>query len=78
MMNVEGPPACHAPPEGMITFQVVKEPYGWAIRQGRQMMRPVWCRALAVEEARRMVDALRRHGALAELWIDEEDETPRA
>lgn len=74
MMNAESAHPCSAPADGVITFQVVKEPYGWAIRQGRQMMRPVWCKALAVEEARRMVEALRRHGELAEVWIAEEDD----
>ncbi|MFC3068475.1 hypothetical protein [Phenylobacterium soli] len=71
MTNIECAPACSAPTEGVITFQVVKEPYGWAIRQGRQMMRPAWCKAFAVEEAQRMADALRRHGELAEVWIEE-------
>ena len=31
-----------------ITFEVVKEAYGWAVRRDRQMMTPCWCKALAV------------------------------
>lgn len=74
MMNVENAQACSTPADGVITFQVVKEPYGWAIRQGRQMMRPAWCKAVAIEEARRMADALRRHGGFAEVWIEDDAE----
>jgi len=55
----------------LITFEVVKESYGWAIRRDRQMMTPMWCRALAVAEAQRMADALRRHGERAEVRICE-------
>lgn len=46
----------------LITFEVVKESYGRAIRRDDQMMTPMWCRALAEAEAERMVQALRRHG----------------
>lgn len=53
----------------MITFSVVKEPYGWAVRSGNGMMTPVWCRAMAIEQAQRMVNTLTRHGRLAELEI---------
>ena len=63
--------ASAAPAKPVITFKVVREPYGWAIRRDHQMMTPAWCKALAVEEARRMVGALRRHGEPAEVWIED-------
>ncbi len=59
---------------GTITFEVVKETYGWAIRRDRQMMSPVWCKALAVDQAQRMVDALRRHGERAEMKVSDIDD----
>jgi hypothetical protein len=59
------------PAASVITFEVVKEPYGWAIRRDHRMMTPVWCKALAVEQARRMVAALRRRGESAEVWIQD-------
>jgi hypothetical protein len=59
------------PTDPTITFEVVKEPYGWAIRRDHRMMTPVWCKALAVEQAGRMVEALRRHGEPAELRIED-------
>ena len=52
----------------MITFDVVKEPYGWAVRRDGMMM-PAWCEAVAVAEAERMVAALRRHGQAAQLRV---------
>jgi hypothetical protein len=61
--------------EQLITFEVVKEPYGWAIRRDNRMMTPVWCKTLAVEQASRMVQALRRHGRPAELRIEDEGVT---
>jgi hypothetical protein len=60
-----------APEDRVITFEVVKEPYGWSIRRDARMMTPVWCKAMAVEQANRMVAMLRRHGAPAELRIDD-------
>jgi len=56
---------------GTITFEVVKEAYGWAVRRDRQMMTPCWCKALAVDEARRMVDVLRRHGQRADMRVSD-------
>jgi hypothetical protein len=63
--------ASAVPAGSVITFAVVKEPYGWAIRRDHCMMTPVWCKALAVEQAGRMVEALRRNGQAAELWIED-------
>ena len=51
----------------MIVFNIVKEPYGWAVRRDEQMMMPAWCRAVAFEEAERMVAVLRRHGQPAQV-----------
>lgn len=53
----------------MITFEIVKEPYGWAVRRDNCMMMPAWCKAVAVEEAQRMVSVLNRHGQQAQLKI---------
>jgi hypothetical protein len=71
MIQVECGHATSVPARPVITFEVVKEPYGWAIRRDHRMMTPVWCKALAVEQARRMVEALRRHGQSAEVWIED-------
>ncbi|WP_411287179.1 hypothetical protein [Phenylobacterium sp.] len=71
MTDVEDGEARVAPEDRVITFEVVKEPYGWSIRRDARMMTPVWCKALAVEQASRMVAVLRRHGAPAELRIDD-------
>lgn len=55
----------------MITFEVVKEPYGWAVRRDDCMMMPAWCRSMAMEEAQRMVNTLRSHGQPAQLLAQE-------
>lgn len=59
---------------GRITFEVVKEAYGWAVRRDHQMMTPCWCKAVAVEQAQRMVDALRQHGERAEMRVSDIEE----
>ena len=56
----------------MIIFRVVKEPYGWAVRRDAQMMMPACSRATAVEEAERMVAALKRHGQFAQMQFETE------
>jgi len=56
----------------MIIFSVVKEPYGWAVRRDAQMMMPACSRAVAVDEAERMVAVLRRDGQLAQLCFESE------
>ena len=55
----------------MITFEVVKEPYGWAVRQADCMMMPACSRAVALEQAVRMVAALRGLGQAAELRVED-------
>lgn len=51
----------------MIVFDIVKEPYGWAVRRDAQMMMPASSRAVAVQEAERMVALLHRDGQPAQL-----------
>lgn len=46
----------------MIVFDIVKEPYGWAVRRDDCMMMPATCRASAVAAAEQMVRALGSHG----------------
>lgn len=57
----------------MITFTVVREPNGWAVRMGQQMTTPFWSRTLAIREAQCMADAIRRHGQGVEVLVDEDD-----
>lgn len=54
----------------MITFNVVKEQYGWAVRAGECMTTPFWSRELAIIEANSLADGIRRHGACAEVVIE--------
>jgi hypothetical protein len=51
----------------MIIFEIVKEPYGWAVRRDECMMMPASCRAAAVAAAEQMVRALSNHGHPAQL-----------
>jgi hypothetical protein len=53
----------------MITFSVVKEPHGWAIRMGDRMTTPYWSRDFAVREANCLADAIRRHGEPTEVIV---------
>lgn len=50
----------------MIVFEIVKEPYGWAVRRDCMMM-PATCRAAAVAAGEQMVRALSSRGHPAEL-----------
>ena len=54
----------------MITFKVVKEQHGWAIRMDERMT-PFWSRDLAIREANCLVAAIRRHGEYAEVSVDD-------
>jgi len=56
----------------MHTFKVVKERFGWAVHLGDGMITPFWSQALAIREAGRLCESLRRHGAAAEVVIEEE------
>jgi hypothetical protein len=55
----------------MITFKVVKEQHGWAVRMGEQMSTPFWSRVLAIREADRMAAGIRLHGAATEVLIED-------
>ena len=63
----------------MHTFRVVKESNGWAVRLGEAMTTPFWSRKLAMMEADRLCEALRRHGEAARVVIDPNElgEAPR-
>ena len=51
----------------MITFDVVREKHGWAVRMGERMTMPFWSRELAIREANCLADAIRCHGERAEV-----------
>jgi hypothetical protein len=55
----------------MVTFKVVKERHGWAVRMGEQMTTPFWSRGLAVREADCIAAGIRRHGVVVEVLIEE-------
>ena len=62
----------------MVTFNVVKEPCGWAIRMGEGTTTPFWSRDLAIREANALAEAIRRHGECAEVRVEgAELEIPR-
>lgn len=54
----------------MITFNVVKEPCGWAIRMGERMTTPFWSRDVAISEANALANAIRCHGVYAEVVVE--------
>lgn len=55
----------------MITFNVVKEQHGWAIRLGERMTTHFWSRELAVQEANCLAGEIRRHGERTEVVIQD-------
>jgi hypothetical protein len=57
----------------VITFNVVKEQHGWAIRMGECMTTPFWSRVLAIQEANCLADAIRGHGECAEVVVEGAD-----
>jgi hypothetical protein len=58
----------------MITFSVVKEQYGWAIRVEERMKTLFWSRDLAIREANCLADAIRCHGECAEVIVEGTDQ----
>ena len=54
----------------MITFNVVKEPCGWAIRLGERMTTSFWSREVAISEANALAAAIRRHGERTEVVVE--------
>jgi hypothetical protein len=63
----------------MITFNVVRERHGWAVRMGEAMKTPFWSREIAIREANCMADSIRSHGEFAEVVIEgsDPDDPPR-
>jgi len=59
----------------MITFNVVKERYGWAIRMGERMAMPFRSGEMAVREANCLAAAILRHGKSAEVIVEDADPT---
>lgn len=55
---------------GKITFRVVKETYGWAVRLGEHMTTPFWSKASAVQAAHRFAAALSGHGEYTEVLVE--------
>lgn len=55
----------------MVTFRVVKEQHGWAVRMGESMSTPFWSRRLAIREAGGMAAGIRCHGVIAEVLIED-------
>ena len=58
----------------MITFKVVKEQHGWAIRMGEGVATPFWSRDSAVREAHCLAGAIRCHGERTEVIIEGTDQ----
>lgn len=63
----------------MITFNVVREQRGWAIRTGSSMSTPFRSRDMAIREAISLADAIGCHGECVEVIVEGEDlnEPPR-
>ena len=57
----------------MITFNVVKEKHGWAIRLGEGMTTPFRSRDLAVREANCLAEAIGCHGEHTEVVVESTD-----
>lgn len=53
-----------------VSFRVVKEPYGWAVRMGHGMMTPFRSRASALEHAKGCAANVRRDGHPADVVIE--------
>ena len=59
----------------MITFKVVKEQHGWAIRMGEGVTTPFWSRDSAIREAHCLAAAIRCHGERTEVIIEGTDQS---
>jgi hypothetical protein len=57
----------------MITFNVVREQHGWAIRMGERMSMHFRSKDMAVREASCLAAAILRHGGSAEVIMEEAD-----
>jgi hypothetical protein len=58
----------------VITFYVVKEPHGWAIRMGEGMTTPFWSKHMAVQAANSLARAIRCHGERTQVIIQDLNE----
>jgi hypothetical protein len=54
----------------VITYSVVKELHGWAIRMGDHMTTPYWSKDRAILQANRLAAAIRQHGEHVEVIIE--------
>ena len=57
----------------MVTFAVVKQKYGWAVRAGECMSTPFWSRDLAIREAKGLAESIGRHGECTEVIVEGAD-----
>lgn len=57
----------------MLTFEIVKGPLGWIVRLGSGVSIPFRSYERAVREADGLCDAIRRHGAIAQVVVEEEE-----
>ncbi len=56
----------------MLIFNVVKEPYGWAIRMGERMSTPYRSRLSAIRDAQVLAEAIRRQGGRIEVVVEDD------
>jgi hypothetical protein len=54
----------------MHTFMIVQESSGWKIQLGSAMSAPCKSQAMALEQAERMAEAIRRHGEKVVIIVD--------
>jgi hypothetical protein len=54
----------------MITFNVIKEQYGWAIRTASGMTTPFRTRDAALREAECLANSIRGHGQCVEIIVE--------
>jgi len=60
----------------MLTFEIVQGPQGWIVRLGSGVSIPFRSYERAVREADGLCDAIRRHGAIAEVVVEGEARVP--
>jgi hypothetical protein len=54
----------------MITFKVIKEQHGWAIRTATGITTPFRLKEAAIQEAAFLAESIRCHGQCVEVIID--------
>jgi len=60
----------------MLTFEIVQGPQGWIVRLGSGVSIPFRSYERAVREADGLCDAIRRHGAIAEVVVEGQGSVP--